>query len=136
MKKLILILGICYSTGCSQVFETKGTKTVTATKPEVYHVMDPQGVGFNLIINCTSFTVSSNQELVRADVDTAFIDNYGNPSNDGKRFPLELVTRQISNGILRSKKFGDIKLKANNLGYMEISMTDKQMSLIRAFLGR
>ena len=34
MKKLILILAICYSAGCSQVSETKGTKTATTTKPK------------------------------------------------------------------------------------------------------
>ena len=137
MKQLILvlILTISYSAGRSQVSKNKGTKTATATKPEVYHLVDPQVVGFKLKLNFTSLKVNSNQEMVSADVDSAFIDNEGNPYIEGQLFPLELVTNHITNGILKTEKFGIIKLKSDGQS-MEVHMTNKQVALIKKFLGR
>lgn len=137
MKKLIfvLILTISYYAGWSQVSKNKGTKTATATNPEVYHLVDPQVVGFKLKLNFTSVTVSSDQEMVSADVDSAFIDNEGNPYVEGKLFPFELVTNHITNGLLKTEKFGQIKLKSDRQS-MEVHMTNKQVALIKKFLGR
>lgn len=137
MKKLILILilAISYFAGWPQVSKTTGTKTTTAPKSEVYHVVDPQVVKFKLKLNFTSLTVNSNQEIDGADVSTAFIDNEGNPYLEGKLSPLELITNHISSGILKTEKFGIIKLKSDGQS-MEVYMTNKQVALIKKFLGR
>ena len=137
MKKLILILilAVSYFAAWAQVSKTRGTKTATASKSEVYHIVDPQVVGFKLKLNFTSLTASSDQEMVSADVATAFIDNEGNPYVEGKLFPLELVTNHITNGILKTEKFGQIKLKSDGQS-MEVHMTNKQVALIKKFLGR
>jgi cytoskeletal protein RodZ len=112
-----------------------GQASVATTKPEDYHVLDPQSTGFKLVLNLRSLKNDAYQTIVDAELASAFIDNDGSPFAKGQQFPLDLTTNRITDSILSTTKFGNIMIKSDGHS-MQVLMMDSQVAMIKKYIGR
>jgi len=111
------------------------TQPVTSAKPEEYHVVDPSVAGFQLRLTLRDITVNSLQEVSDGTISKAFLVDSDQPGVGGPEFPLELASDDLTDGIIKTAKFGNIKLKVNSNGYItEFSMTDSEVAAVKKFL--
>jgi hypothetical protein len=105
-----------------------------AAQPEEYHVVDPSKADFKLVLAMRSMTNDSSGSIIDGDIGAAKIDDEPFPAVQENEYRMELSSKQISGGKIRTTQFGDFLVRSSGTFGIEIMMTDRQQQKVRDFI--
>jgi hypothetical protein len=102
-----------------------------------YHDVEPDRAGFTISTKWTYMRSDARQEVLEANIQSlTLIDMGGAPSSGAgsRQYLIELASNQVTNGTIRTRQFGDWKIRGNESGISSLMMTDSQVTRVQTFL--